>query len=101
MSWECTNRVERAKKKLPPDGLKALDKARKIIEEAKDISAFQQHPKVRKMAGSREKYYRIEASYRWRVICRVVVEKNLVIITDIGPRNDSEVYKAFHRRMEN
>ena len=63
MRWECTNRVERAKKKLPPDGLKALDKAKEIIEEAKDINAFQQHLKVRKMAGSRENE-RVKPLYR-------------------------------------
>jgi len=100
MRWKCTSRVERAKKKLSPDGRKSLEKAKKIIEEVEDINSFRDHPKVRKMAGGKEEYYRIEASYRWRVICYVGVEENLVIITDIGPRNDSEIYKAFRRRMK-
>ena len=100
MKWECTSRVEKAKKRLPSEGLKALKNAKRIIEGAKDINAFRQHPKVRKMGGVEEDYYRIEATYRWRVICCVFAEKNLVIITDIGPRNDGEIYKSFRRRMK-
>ena len=104
MKWNCTSRIRRERKKLSSDELKALDKAlekaQQIIEEAKDINDFRNHPKVKKIKGSEEEYYRIAVSRRWRVICKVIVEENIVIVSDVGPRNDSEVYKAFRRRIE-
>ena len=99
MEWRYSKKIKKRieKGKLSKDELKAIEKAKEIIEACRDINEFRQHHKVRKMKGSKYEYYRIKVSHRWRVICLVV--GNIVIIMEVGPRNDGEVYRNFSHRI--
>ena len=62
MEWRYSKKIKKRieKGKLSKDELKAIEKAKEIIEACRDINEFRQHHKVRKMKGSKYEYYRIK-----------------------------------------